>query len=273
MKIARIQAIPFHADRDTSSATGTAGSPSALQSGAAAYRWAENYPVIYSTRFETALVRITLDSGQVGWGEAQAPVAPEVACTIIDRLLAPMLEGSEFDGTAGEIEALWWRMYSAMRVRGQTGGFMLDAIAGIDIALWDLAGKIAGRSITELLGGRHARVPAYLSGLPGGTASGVRPWIDGGFRLVKIFHHAQAAQLLRSCDEVIAYGGQIAVDALWRLTPETAPAFEAELASSSALWLEAPLQPESASSCADLAFSAYGRGRPGLDGIRGRARK
>ena len=124
MKIATIQAIPFHAERDTLSVTGTAGSPSKLQPGEARYRWAENYPVIYSTGFETALVRITLDSGLVGWGEAQAPVAPEVACTIIDRILAPVLEGSEFDGTRGEIESLWWRMYSAMRVRGQTGGFM-----------------------------------------------------------------------------------------------------------------------------------------------------
>src|SRR5580704_8593559 len=99
MKIARIEAIPFHAERETASVTGTAGSPSKLKSGTAAYRWAENYPVLYSTQFETALVRITLDGGPVGWGEAQAPVAPEVACAIIDRILAPVMEGSEFDGS------------------------------------------------------------------------------------------------------------------------------------------------------------------------------
>ena len=255
MKIATIQAIPFHAERDTLSVTGTAGSPSKLQPGEARYRWAENYPVIYSTGFETALVRITLDSGLVGWGEAQAPVAPEVACTIIDRILAPVLEGSEFDGTRGEIESLWRRMYSAMRVRGQTGGFMLDAIAGIDIALWDLAGKLSGRPVAALIGEHRVRVPAYLSGLPGGTVAGVRPWIAAGFQQMKIFHHADVAQLLRDCDEALSYGCKIAVDALWRLTPETAPAFEAELASRSALWLEAPLQPESARAHGELARS------------------
>jgi D-galactarolactone cycloisomerase len=253
VKIARIEAIPFHAERDTPSVTGTAGSPSRLRSGDATYRWAENYPVIYSTQFETALVRVTLDSGLAGWGEAQAPVAPEVACTIIDRILAPVLEGSEFDGTTGEIEALWWRMYSTMRVRGQTGGFMLDAIAGIDIALWDLAGKLQGKPVAALIGSHLAIVPAYLSGLPGGTAEGVRSWIDAGFRQVKIFHHADTAQLLRDCDEVMSFGAKIAVDALWRLTPESAPAFESELAARSALWLEAPLQPESASAHGELA--------------------
>jgi len=255
MKIATIEATPFHAERDTAAVTGTAGSPSKLQPGRARYRWAENYPVIYSTQFETALVRITLDSGLVGWGEAQAPVAPEVACVIIDRILAPVLEGSEFDGTASGIESLWWRMYSAMRVRGQTGGFMLDAIAGIDIALWDLAGKLAGSPVAALLGEHRARVPAYLSGLPGGAAEGVRPWIDAGFQQAKIFHHAEVAQLLRDCDEVMSYGCRIAVDALWRLTPESARAFEAELAGRSALWLEAPLQPESARAHGELALS------------------
>jgi D-galactarolactone cycloisomerase len=255
MKIARIQATPFHAERDTPAVTGTAGSPSRLQAGSAIYRWAEYYPVIYSTRFETALVRITLDSGLEGWGEAQAPVAPEVACTIIDRILAPVMEGAEFNGAISEIEALWWRMYSAMRVRGQTGGFMLDAIAGIDLALWDLAGKIAEKPVSALIGPARERVAAYLSGLPSGTVEGARPWIDAGFRRVKIFHHADAAILLDNCDDAISLGANIAVDALWRLTPESAPAFEAELAHRSALWLEAPLQPESARLHGDLARS------------------
>ena len=205
MKIAGIEAVPFHAERDTPAVTGTAGSPAKLQAGGT-YRWAENYPVLYSTRFETALVRITLDNGLAGWGEAQAPVAPEVACSIIDHILTPILSGVEFEGTVAEIEALWWRMYCAMRVRGQTGGFMLDAIAGIDLALWDLAGKIAERPVSGLIGDARTRVPAYLSGLPAGGIA--------GFQRVKIFHHADVGRLLRECDEVQSQGAQIAVDAL-----------------------------------------------------------
>ena len=46
---------------------------------------------------------------------------------------------------------MWDRLYATMRVRGQTGGFMLDAISGVDIALWDLAGKAQGLSFHELM--------------------------------------------------------------------------------------------------------------------------
>jgi galactonate dehydratase len=244
--IAKIEAIPFHAERDTQAVTGSAGSPSKLQTGSAIYRWAEHYPVLYSTRFETALVRITLASGLEGWGEAQAPVAPEVACSIIDHILAPILQGQEFNGAVAEIEALWWKMYSAMRVRGQTGGFMLDAIAGIDLALWDLAGKLADKPVSALIGASRKSVPAYLSGLSANS-----PVED--FQLIKIFHHAGEDQLLRDCDALLSQGKDIAVDALWRLTPDTAPAFAAKLAARHARWLEAPLPPESARQHGELA--------------------
>lgn len=246
MKIARIDAIPFHAERDTAAVTGTAGSPAVLASGKSQYRWAEHYPVIYSNQFETALVRVTLDDGSYGWGEAQAPVAPEVACAIVDRILAPVLAGTPFDGTVEEIEALWWRMYSAMRVRGQTGGFMLDAIAGIDLALWDLAGKMQSKPVSELLGTPRGRVQAYLSGIGGGK-------IDATFPLVKVFYHSDTARLLRDCDSVLEHGCKLAVDALWRLTHESAVALDAELRARSAVWLEAPLAPENARAHGELA--------------------
>ena len=267
MKIAKIEAIPFIAER-SAKATGTAGSPAKLQSGPAGapshYRWAEDYPVLYSTRFETALIRITLDSGLVGWGESQAPLAPEVACAIVDRILKPVLIASPFEGDVGEIESLWWRMYSAMRVRGQTGGFMLDAIAGVDLALWDLAGKLAGKPVSELIApGSRNSVPAYLSGLPGGAAAGARRWLDQGFSRVKIFYDASEYRLFENVDAVrsmLPAGGGVAapgvaVDALWRLTPASAAAFASNLESRDALWLEAPLPPESAPDHAALARS------------------
>src|ERR1700722_16516831 len=186
MKIKSIQATPFRHTREA--ATGTAGTPAKLQSSSSIYRWAENYPVIYSTNFETAIVRIELDSGHVGWGESQAPVAPEVACAVVNHILAPVLGGGLFDGTVEEIQSLWWKMYATMRVRGQTGGFMLDGIAGVDLALWDLAGKLAGVPVSALIGRRRELVPAYLSGVPGGDPENVRAYIDGGFTTIKIFH-------------------------------------------------------------------------------------
>jgi galactonate dehydratase len=186
----------------------------------------------------------------VGWGEAQAPVAPEVASAVVNHILAPVLEGMEFDGSIEAIRGLWWTMYSTMRVRGQTGGFMLDGIAGVDLALWDLAGKLVRVPVHVLIGQeRRETVPAYLSGLPSGDARNVRQWVDAGFNHVKVFHESTIERLLENCDVVQAMlpgAGSIAIDALWRLTPQSALDLAPEIAARSAMWLEAPLAPESA---------------------------
>jgi D-galactarolactone cycloisomerase len=245
MKIKTVHAFPFHQDRDAVASTGTAGSPATLQPGASSYRWAENYPVLYSTRFETAIVRVELDSGHVGWGESQAPVAAEVACAVVNHILAPVLEQIPFDGTVEEIQSLWWKMYSTMRVRGQTGGFMLDGIAGVDLALWDLAGKIANLPVSALIGRNRARVPAYLSGLPSGD-----PRNAAGFECVKLFHDSTIARLLANLD---ALPMNVAVDGLWRFTLEAALELAPELEKRNVLWFEAPLLPESAQAHGALA--------------------
>ncbi|MGQ0568582.1 MAG: mandelate racemase/muconate lactonizing enzyme family protein [Armatimonadota bacterium] len=117
----------------------------------------------YSTHIETTLVRITTDDGIVGYGESHAPIAPDVAATIIDSLLAPLLIGEN----PLAIDRLWEKMYASMRIRGHHTGFMSEAMAGIDIALWDIAGKAAGLPVHLLMGGDyHDRVRVYQSHLP-----------------------------------------------------------------------------------------------------------
>ena len=240
MTITSVTATPVRLPRDIGAATGTAGSPTTLSEGPGSYRWSSVYPCLYSTRFETALVRVETSEGHTGWGEAQAPVAPEVACAIIDHILAGALTGQPFDGSPARIAELWDLMYATMRVRGQTGGFMLDAISALDIALWDIAGQVAGKPICESLTPRPKRtIPAYLSGLPRGETG------TGGFRLVKLFYDTQTpGEFFEHADAVIAAGGQIAVDALWRHTPESALDFGAQLEKRNAVWFEAPLAPE-----------------------------
>src|SRR5258708_4237962 len=193
MKLSAIEAIPVRLPREREKAVRTAGSPTALV-GSGDYRWSAVFPTLYAVNFETALIKITLDNGLHGWGEAQAPLAPEVACTIIDLLLKPILLGANFDGSVPEIEALWDQMYSAMRVRGQTGGFMLDAISGVDIALGDLAGKIQQKPVYELIqeSAKRSEVPAYYSGIPGATAAvrveNALRQREHGFQNFKIFY-------------------------------------------------------------------------------------
>ena len=251
-KLKSIEAIPFRQRRDQEKVVGTAGSPTLLEESSFDYRFSATYATLYSVCFETALVKITTDDGLIGWGEAQAPLAPEVACTIVDRLLRPMVEGGEFGGERTEIEALWDRMYSGMRVRGQTGGFMLDAISSVDMALWDLAGKMAGEPVWKLLGADEAtELPAYGSGLAGRTTAdkvehAQSLWNDG-FRTFKLFHDRTEGDLLELIDALRETFGaeiRIAVDALWHMPSDGAVAFGRELDRRDILWLEAPLLPE-----------------------------
>ena len=117
----------------------------------------------YSQTIDTVIVKVTTDDGLVGFGEAKAPVAPRVTKAIIDELLAGIVIGEDPRNHL----VLWERMYAGMRVRGHRAGFYLEAISGVDIALWDLAGKIANEPIYQLLGGSFRNpVRVYASGLP-----------------------------------------------------------------------------------------------------------
>jgi galactonate dehydratase len=199
---------------------------------------------LYSEFIETTLVRVTLDNGMYGWGEAQAPLAPRVSAVIVSDLLAPAIEGAEFDGGRARIEELWARMYQTMRVRGQTGGFMLDAISGVDLALWDLAGKLRGAPVAALLGAERRSVEAYLSGLPGGDTARAQRYRDEGFGVVKLFHDAGEERTLALTDQLLGAGWAVAVDALWRLKLPHAEEFLRQLERRSLRWLECPFPPD-----------------------------
>lgn len=118
---------------------------------------------IYSKTIDTVIVKIITDDGLVGWGEAKAPVAPQATKEIIDLLLADIVLGED----PNNVVVLWEKMYAGMRVRGHRAGFYLEAISGIDIALWDLIGKSVGKPLYQLLGGSFRNpVRVYASGLP-----------------------------------------------------------------------------------------------------------
>jgi galactonate dehydratase len=237
--------------------TGTAGSPAPLAEGLGRYRFAASYRTLYSDHLETLLVKVETDAGLVGWGEAQAPVAPEITRAVIASLLGPLLAGVD----ALAPEAAWELMYSTMRVRGHTGSFLVDAIAGIDIALWDIVGKASGLPLHRLLGGPcHLTVPCYISGLPGATieqrVERARDLAGAGASAFKVFLTSTEAACLAELDALrAALGHDVAlyVDALWRLTADRAPRFARQLAERDVAWLEAPLVPEDVEGHARLA--------------------
>lgn len=251
-RITSIEAFPVRLPRDLDRATGTAGTPTAMGRAAGGYHWSAAYPTLYSSYIEAGLVKVTLDNGMYGWGEAQAPLAPRVACTIVEDLLGPALEGETFDGERTTIEALWLRMFQTMRVRGQTGGFMIDAISGVDLALWDLAGKLRSQPVARMIANDAKKiVPCYLSGVSGGgpkeRAAFARRHFDEGFQAVKIFHDAGAADLLAQIDvlrDTLGSAAKIAVDALWRLELQRDEWLFRELQNRELFWLECPFNPD-----------------------------
>jgi len=104
------------------------------------------------------LVKITA-GGQVGWGEAGQYGPPEPVAAAIKHNLAPRIIGSEI-----EPGRIYEELYAFSRDFGQRGTYV-EAISGIDIALWDLLGKILGVPVCRLLGGAfRAKVKVYATG-------------------------------------------------------------------------------------------------------------
>jgi len=162
----------------------------------------DQWTSIYSQNHETALVRIETDDGIVGWGEGQAPVAPRVVKTIIEDLCTPLLLGADpFD-----VEYIWYRLYSAMRERGHGTGFYIDALAAIDIALYDLLGKAVGKPVHKLLGGRFRDHVAVYTGIvasdPQMAADSAEEHVGYGYGALKVHIRSDNRSILETMSAV-----------------------------------------------------------------------
>jgi D-galactarolactone cycloisomerase len=212
---------------------------------------------IYSPRFETLLVRLTATSGATGWGEALAPVAPEVPAEIVRRLLAPVLLGAD----PRRVRPLSAALRDLMRERGHLGGHQGDALAAVDIALWDLAGHLTGLPVHELLGGAfREHIPTYVSGLPSRDddkrAALAAEWAAKGVERIKLHLGHGIAADLATVDAIrtAAPGVALALDAHWTYDLAAATKLGRGLAARDGiLFLEAPLAPEDLAGHADLA--------------------
>jgi len=212
---------------------------------------------IYPVFDRSVLVKVTTTDGVVGWGETYGIVAPQAVVAIIEDVLAPRIVGREPD----DVAALWAELYALMRVRGHWSGFFTDALAGVDIALWDLKGKLAGRAVCELLGGkRRERIPAYASGLPRATLEArvalARELTAQGFRGVKFAAAVSGEGVIeemRALREALGPDVDIMVDLHWRYTPAEAIALIEALEPWHPYFAEAPCAPEDIDGQAEIA--------------------
>ena len=138
------------------------------------------------TTLDTLMVRIETDTGLVGWGEAFGHGCIPATKAALDALVAPWLLGRDASG----ITAIAEDGARAMHIYGRNGP-LTYALAGVDIALWDIAGKRAGLPLHDLLGGARRRsVPCYASllryGDPARTARNAAAARAEGYAAVKL---------------------------------------------------------------------------------------
>jgi len=108
------------------------------------------------------LVEVQTDQGVTGWGECFGPGHVALANrAIVERVIAPLVVGEN----PLDRERLWHKTYNLLRDHGQKG-MPVQALSGVDIALWDIAGKAAGLPLYRLIGGRcRDAVPVYGYGM------------------------------------------------------------------------------------------------------------
>ncbi|MGI9407322.1 MAG: mandelate racemase/muconate lactonizing enzyme family protein, partial [Hyphomicrobiaceae bacterium] len=109
------------------------------------------YSQQYYSKRSAHLVEVETDEGVTGWGECFGPGNVALANkTIVERVIAPMIMGDD----PLDRDVIWHKVYNLLRDHGQKG-MPLQSLSGVDIALWDIAGKAAGLPLHKLIGGAH----------------------------------------------------------------------------------------------------------------------
>ena len=206
--------------------------------------------------YDNCLVLVHTDEGVTGIAEVDS--VPSVIRAIVDaprsHTHAMGLKQAVAGQDPADIEGLWERMYDLTSYYGRRGA-VIHAISAVDIALWDLRGKVLGKSVGELLGMRRRdRVLAYGTVYPlGETADAVRRNIDRGLKLglkaIKIVADPFWREDLRKTEDLIraarAHVGpdiRLMVDAAtaWTKAEEGLPLMPI-FRDNDFFWVEAPL--------------------------------
>jgi L-alanine-DL-glutamate epimerase-like enolase superfamily enzyme len=193
------------------------------------------------TLMEVLFVRVDTDAGLTGWGEAFGFAASAVTREAITRVVAPLCVGREFTDVPSFMADLQRKLHAMGR-----HGPVSFALSGIDIALWDIAGKAKGVPLHRLLGGAtRERIPTYASllryGKPDLVARYTEQAVARGYKAVKLHEHLV---------ETVAPGREAAgpdialmVDTNCAWPPDEALEMARKLKVYNLAWLEEPVDP------------------------------
>ncbi|WP_316980442.1 enolase C-terminal domain-like protein [Shumkonia mesophila] len=199
-------------------------------------------------------IKVETDEGIVGYGECSLPGKPNGVAGAV-RDLEPLLVGADPTDT----EWCWQRVYRHSYWRG--GPILTSALSGVDVALWDIRGKVAGLPVYKLLGGAvRTRVRLYanlgLSEDPNVFRSRVREAKALGYKTVKIYplppvgpvvDFKAVRGVVACCEAVRDELGDMdfAVDFHAKLSWAGAIVMESAIRHTAPLWIEEPAAAES----------------------------
>jgi len=207
----------------------------------------------YSKR-SAHLVEVQTDAGVTGWGECFG--AGNIALAnkgIVELVIQPMILGSD----PLDRDVIWHKVYNLLRDHGQKG-MPLQALSGVDIALWDIAGKVAGLPVHKLIGGAHrSSIKAYGYGMMlkrESVADHKSRFKDEASRILSMGFHATKmkvglgakadVELCAAVAEGVGTTGQFMVDANHCYTTSDAFYVGRALEEMGAYWFEEPVAPE-----------------------------
>ncbi|QIP10571.1 mandelate racemase/muconate lactonizing enzyme family protein [Bradyrhizobium symbiodeficiens] len=215
------------------------------------YRYPLATPVVTSfgkmLNRPAVFVRVIDEDGVEGWGEAwsnfPAPGA-EHRARLVNEVLAPGLVGRRFDGPAQALEALTRGTEVLALQCGEPGPFA-QAIAGIDLALWDLSARRRRLPLWRLLGGHGSTIKVYASGInPGGATQTAEAALGRGHRALKLkvgFGADTDLANLAALREIVG-AGMLAADANQGWSIEQALQMLPRLGAFDLRWLEEPIR-------------------------------
>jgi L-alanine-DL-glutamate epimerase-like enolase superfamily enzyme len=192
------------------------------------------------THVESLYVRVTTSGRVVGWGESFGTARPMVVAAF-DNWIRRLAVGQSVSD-----EQLILRI-ERMLLSLSRSGALAHALAGLDIALWDIRGKLAGVPVSTLLGGaKRTRVECYASLL---QYSGNREYImrntaralERGYRHIKL--HERTPEAVAAAREVMGPDIPLMVDTNCAWTPSEAEAAVAAMAPYKPFWVEEPIYP------------------------------
>lgn len=212
--------------------------------------YADELAGIVFKEYRTTLVKITTDEGITGVGECMVRLAPTATRDIVEYVKPILIGADPFD-----IERIWALLYGAMMNRGHYKGFYIEAISGIDVALWDIMGKALNMPVYKLLGGRvNDRLWAYASSLRfrgrDEILADAQRYLEMGFNAMKIkigqdpHDYQKDIEVVRQIRQAVGDDVTLMVDVNCGYDVKTALLVGKALEEFNIFWLEEPISPD-----------------------------